>query len=270
MYEFDQKILDRIFIVLVSDPANKWKRRFCMARRPRLAVPGIPWHIIQRGNNRSACFYTDDDYQRYLETLHEQAARVGCHVHAYVLMSNHVHLLLTPQEQDSAACLMKHLGQRYVQYVNRTYRRSGTLWEGRFRSCLTQGEEYVLACYRYIELNPVRANLVPHPRDYRWSSFQANANGIRDALLTPHPEYLRLGPTAQERQTAYQSLFRAHLDPDRIRAIREATNGNFVLGGSRFQQDIALRLERRVTRGKSGRPSRNDKLIKARKLFCTR
>jgi putative transposase len=227
-----------------------------MARRPRLTVPGIPWHIIQRGNNRDACFYADDDYQCYLDTLQELATHVGCSIHAYVLMSNHVHLLLTPKEEDSAAQLMKHLGQRYVQYVNRTYRRSGTLWEGRFRSCLTQSEEYVLMCYRYIELNPVRANMVSHPRDYRWSSFLANGEGNTDPLLTSHPEYLRLGRTGLERQIAYRSLFRSNLDPERLRAIRDATNGNFVLGGKRFQKDIALRLKRRVTPGKSGRPAK--------------
>lgn len=136
-----------------------------MPRRARLAVAGIPWHVIQRGNNRTACFYADEDYVRYLETLGDMARKYGCAIHAYVLMTNHVHLLLTPKKADSAALLMKHLGQRYVQYVNRVYRRSGTLWEGRFRSCLTQNEEYVLSCYRYIELNPVRAAMVQHPSE---------------------------------------------------------------------------------------------------------
>ncbi len=139
-----------------------------MPRRARLSVPGIPWHIIQRGNNRSACFYSDEDYQFYLELLKDLSEKFSCDIHAYVLMTNHVHLLLTPGKKDSAALLMKNLGQRYVQYINHTYRRSGTLWEGRFRSCLTQSEDYVLACYRYIELNPVRADMVAHPRDYPW------------------------------------------------------------------------------------------------------
>lgn len=231
-----------------------------MARRPRLTVPGIPWHIIQRGNNRGPCFYTDNDYQRYLDTLREQAVLAGCHIHAYVLMSDHIHLLLTPEAENSAALLMKHLGQRYVQYVNRTYQRSGSLWEGRFRSCLTQSEEYVLMCYRYIELNPVRANMVPHPRDYRWSSFLSNAEGRQDCMLTAHPEYLRLGCAELERQIAYSSLFRARLDPEGLRAIRAATNGNFVLGGQRFQQDMADQLQRRVTPGKSGRPVRKPRI----------
>lgn len=231
-----------------------------MPRRARLAVPGIAWHIIQRGNNRSACFFAEQDYQRYLSILRDQAEQCGCAIHAYVLMNNHVHLLLTPAEEDSAAQLMKQLGQRYVQYVNRCYRRTGTLWEGRFRSCLTQNEDYVLACYRYIELNPVRARMVSHPRDYRWSSFHANGDGKLHAstMLTPHTEYLRLGHTKQTRQQVYCALFQTPLQSERINEIRDATNGNFVLGNKRFQQQIASILQRRVTPGKRGRPVQSD------------
>lgn len=225
-----------------------------MPRRARLSVPGIPWHIIQRGNNRSPCFYADEDYRRYLDTLAEQADKFGCAVHAYVLMTNHVHLLLTPMRGDSAALLMKHLGQRYVQYINRTYQRSGTLWEGRFKSCLAQDERYVLTCYRYIELNPVRAQMVVQPGDYRWSSYPANALGKRNSLITPHADYVRLGRTLTERMAVYRSLFAAHLDDARVAAIRQATNGNYVLGDSRFQAEIADMLERRVIPGKNGRP----------------
>lgn len=154
-----------------------------MPRKALLAMAGIAWHVIQRGNNRTTCFYADEDYRVYLNTLKEQAAEHGCAVHAYVLMTNHVHLLLTPQRVDSVALTMKHLGQRYVQYINRTYRRSGTLWEERFKSCLAQDEAYVLACYRYIEPNPVRASMVKRPGEYRWSSYRANALGEADELL---------------------------------------------------------------------------------------
>ena len=229
-----------------------------MPRRARLSLPGIPWHIIQRGNNRSVCFQAEEDYQFYLHYLREFAERFGCAIHAYVLMTNHVHLLLTPEREDSAGLLMKHLGQRYVQYVNRAYRRSGTLWEGRFRSCLTQGEDYVLACHRYIELNPVRAGMVRRPQDYRWSSYHANGLGRADALLTPHEEYLRLGRNDQDRREAYRALFRAHVDEALMEEIRDATNGNFVLGGKRFQDQIAAALWRRVVRGKAGRPPRKE------------
>ena len=171
-------------------------------------------------------------------------------------MTNHVHLLLTPEEGDSAALMMKHLGQRYVQYINRTYRRSGTLWEGRFKSCLAQDETYVLTCHRYIELNPVRANMVNHPRDYVWSSYRTNAEGHISSLLTPHAQYQGLGRTDAERKTAYQSLFNAHLDPDTVKAIRNATNGNYVLGDNRFKEQIERILNRRVAPGKSGRPTK--------------
>lgn len=230
-----------------------------MPRRARLSVAGIPWHIIQRGNNRSVCFHAEEDYRRYLDDLTEQSKRFGCAIHAYVLMTNHVHLLLTPEQADSAARLMKHLGQRYVQYVNRTYRRSGTLWEGRFRSCLTQSEDYVLACYRYIELNPVRAGMVRHPRDYRWSSFHVNGDGRRDALIIPHEQYLRLARSEDSRREAYRALFKAHMEPELLSDIRDATNGNTVLGNARFAEEIARMLQRRVTRGKAGRPVKTDR-----------
>jgi len=229
-----------------------------MPRRARLSIPGIPWHIIQRGNNRSACFFADEDYQLYLHHLTEQADEHGCEIHAYVLMTNHVHILLTPQEEDSASLLMKHLGQRYVQYVNRTYQRSGTLWEGRFRSCLTQSEDYVLACYRYIELNPVRAGMVKHPRDYPWSSYRYNAEGKVNDMLTPHDQYTRQAVDELDCREAYRGLFKAHLDVDIDDQIRSATNGNYVLGSKQFQQQIADSLGRRVTKGKAGRPKKDD------------
>lgn len=225
-----------------------------MPRRARLAVPGVPWHIIQRGNNRSACFYADEDYHRYLDTLKEQAEKYGCVIHAYVLMTNHVHILLTPEHEDSASLLMKHLGQRYVQYVNRTYKRSGTLWEGRFRSCIAQSEDYVLSCYRYIELNPVRANMVKHPREYRWSSYRVNAEGTEDEMIEGHEEYLRLGRSSASRQVSYKALFKAHIDDEVIDEIRQATNGNYVLGDNRFREEIEEMLQRRVIPGVSGRP----------------
>jgi putative transposase len=225
-----------------------------MPRRARLSVPGIPWHIIQRGNNRSVCFHAEEDYRFYLHYLQEFAVKFGCAIHAYVLMTNHVHLLLTPQKPDSAALLMKHLGQRYVQYINRTYRRSGTLWEGRFRSCLTQSEDYLLACYRYIELNPVRAGMVNQPRDYRWTSYHTNALGKTSNLIIPHEEYQRLGREENIRLEAYRALFKAHLDEEIVGQIRNATNGNYVLGGERFQKEIEVALGRRARRGQAGRP----------------
>ena len=229
-----------------------------MPRRARLNLPGIPWHIVQRGNNRAVCFNAEDDYRFYLDQLDQLSLRFRCAVHAYVLMTNHIHLLLTPARFGSVAMLMKHLGQRYVQYVNRSYRRSGTLWEGRFRSCLTQTEDYVLACYRYIELNPVRAGLVRRPQDFRWSSYGANAEGAKDSLIRPHAEYLRLGAGKDARERAYRGLFEEHLDAGVIGEIRAATNGNYVLGGRRFQDEIEAVLGRRARRQHAGRPRTRD------------
>lgn len=225
-----------------------------MPRRSRVILPNTPLHVIQRGNNRQACFITDEDYCFYLEWLKEYAGKAGCSIHAYVLMTNHVHLLLSSATNDGAGALMKALGQRYVQYVNRTYRRSGTLWEGRFRSCLTQEEHYLLACQRYIELNLVRAEMVQHPADYRWSSYRAYAQGEENPLLTPHALYQALGADAEARRCAYRELFRYELEPGMVDAIRQATNGNFALGDGRFGDQIALALGRRVQPGKSGRP----------------
>jgi len=145
-----------------------------MPRRARITLPEVAHHLIQRGNNRQACFYANQDYELFLKWLQEYATEADCPVHAYVLMTNHVHLLLTPMTSNGVGYLMKRLGQRYVQYINRTYLRSGSLWEGRFRSCLVQGARYALTCYRYIELNPVRASMVQHPAEYRWSSYRAN------------------------------------------------------------------------------------------------
>ncbi len=225
-----------------------------MPRRPRVVLPGVPLHLIQRGNNRQACFHAEDDYRLYLEWLRTYTRSTGCAMHAYVLMPNHVHLLLTPSTARGAGELMKRLGQRYVQYVNRTYGRSGTLWEGRFRSCLMREEPYVLGCYRYIELNPVRAGMVEHPGQYRWSSHRANARGEASAGLRAHDCYRALGGDEEGRQAAYRELFRYQLDPGLVEKIREATNGNYVLGGSRFQDEVTRVLGRRVVRGRPGRP----------------
>jgi putative transposase len=237
-----------------------------MPRRPRITLPGVPLHLIQRGNNREACFFTDEYFRIYLDWLNECAKDSGCVIHAYALMTNHVHLLLTPQTTNGAGRLMKRLGQRYVQYFNRSYRRSGTLWEGRFRSCLTQEEDYVLGCYRYIELNPVRAKMVSHPAEYPWSSYRVNAQGESSKLITPHSIYNSLGTEEVTRKASYRELFRYHLDPGLIDEIRAATNGNYVLGSSRFQKQVTAALNRRVTPGKSGRP-RNVKAVQSLGLF---
>lgn len=232
-----------------------------MPRRPRIKLPNVPQHIIQRGNNRSVCFYADEDYRKYLEWLKEYADKSSCQVHAYVLMTNHVHLLVSAEQTDAIGVMMKALGQRYVQYINRTYKRTGTLWEGRYKSCPIQAESYLMTCQRYIELNPIRANIVEHPAEYQWSSYRTNAQGEPSELIKPHVNYEQLGLNQETRQDAYRELFRYQLDPKLVDEIRQSTNGNYVLGDTRFVEQIAEALGVRVSRGKAGRP-RNEKRIK--------
>ena len=201
-----------------------------MPRVARAIVPDVALHVIQRGNNRGACFFGDADYLAYLRFLGRFAPRCGCSIHAYCLMTNHVHLLLTPHAADACARLMKSLGQHYVQYVNRARKRSGTLWEGRFRSSLVATERYALACYRYIELNPVRAGLVAAPREYRWSSYRDNAAGDADGLLSPHPAYLGLADDVIVRGRQYGGLFDASMSPEEVDEIRHAARNGRALG----------------------------------------
>src|SRR5687768_15698814 len=177
-----------------------------MPRVARAVQPGLSLHVVQRGINRQQCFFADSDYQAYLQYLGRFAREFDCEVHAYCLMSNHAHLLLTPHRQDSCALLMKNVGQHYVQKVNRRLERTGTLWEGRFKSCVVGSESYVLACYRYIELNPVRAGMVDAPGKYPWSSYLANAECQVNNMVTPHPVYEALSAHREQRASAYRSL----------------------------------------------------------------
>lgn len=224
-----------------------------MPRRPRLLLPDPPLHIVQRGINREPCFFADEDYLCYLHWLDEAAGDCGCAIHAYALMSNHVHLLLTPGLGGSPSRLMQSIGRRYVQYVNRFYRRTGSLWEGRFKSSLVQAESYLLACMRYIELNPVRAGMVSDPAQYRWSSYRANGLGHADCRITPHPLYLALDAAAPNRQEAYRHLFRPQLDADAMAEIRDALRLGMPLGGERFVEAICQRLSVRRNTGRRGR-----------------
>jgi putative transposase len=221
-----------------------------MARVARLVFPGVALHIIQRGNNRNACFAHDSDYLTYLSTLRQLSVKHECMVHAYCLMTNHVHLLLTPSRAEACGLLMRDLGRSYVLYFNRRHDRSGTLWEGRFRSCIAESSRYVMACYRYIELNPVRAGMVGDPGDYAWSSHAANVGLRPDPMLAPHCEYLALANVASP-QAAYRGLFEQSLDERMVRAIREATNGGYPLASDAF---IASRLAPLGLRTQRGRP----------------
>ena len=225
-----------------------------MPRRPRRAPAGHPLHVVQRGNDRRACFFDDADRVVFLTMLAEAAIATGCVIHAYVLMDNHFHLLLTPSTDDGAARLMRLLGQRYVAFVNRHRGRSGTLWEGRFRSCLVDSEGYLVACYAYIDLNPVRAGMVANPRDWRWSSYRANAEGREDALATPHPVFAALGATPAARGEAYRTVIAARLaaDVEAIALIRQATAGNGSIGVAAGSDPVVD--EKEPPPGREGRP----------------
>ena len=224
-----------------------------MPRRPRLNLPEVPLHVIQRGNNRQACFFAEEDYRFYLHWLGEGAEKYGCEIHAYVLMTNHVHLLLTPRKANGASQLMQSLGRRYVQYINRTYKRSGTLWEGRFKASLINAEEYLLRCQCYIELNPVRAGMVQDPSEYRWSSYRYHALGEPHDWIHAHGLFQALGSEAGERQSAYRALFRSELEEEALSEIRKALNQCLVLGSERFKGEIEQALGRRIGVQKPGR-----------------
>ena len=227
-----------------------------MPRKPRHYVGGMPCHIVQRGNNRSVCFFSDEDHHAYLNYLHDACQRYAVSLHAYVMMTNHTHLLMTPQCKDGISLVIQSLGRRYVQYINHQYRRSGTLWEGRHKSSLVQADKYLLACYRYIELNPVRAGMVDYPGDYRWSSYAANAMGHSDKRLTLHPVYEALGQTQERRQHTYRELFSVALDKDMVHAIRIASQFSMPLGNSRFKAEIEQALNRRLGFAQRGRPAK--------------
>ncbi|MEQ1555910.1 MAG: transposase [Gallionella sp.] len=227
-----------------------------MARLPRFYLPNQPLHVIQRGNNREPIFAADADYHFYLRCLQEAADTHSLTVHAYVLMTNHVHLLVTPATETSLSKTLQSIGRRYVQYFNFSYQRTGTLWEGRYKSTLIDSERYLLICMRYIEMNPVRAEMVAHPSDYPWSSYRANAQGNADVLLAPQELYQRLGRSDEERQSAYRQLFRAQVSKSDVDAIRDATNKGWVLGDSRFGEKVSALTDRRAMPMARGRPKK--------------
>ena len=227
-----------------------------MARLPRYFVPGMPLHLIQRGNNRQVIFAGDEDFAFFRGCLLDASRREGLAIHTYVFMANHVHLLATPTSDTSAGRTLQSVARRYVQHFNHRYGRTGTLWEGRYKSTVVDAESYLQACSRYIELNPVRAGMVVHPRDYRWSSYRAHADGECDDLVTDHPLYLSMGSDAAARQAAYRQLFHAGLEEAQIANIREATNKGWALGNDRFREQIEALANRRASPRKPGRPAR--------------
>lgn len=235
-----------------------------MARLPRFVLVGQPQHVIIRGNNKEPIFYADEDYQFYLDKLKLACDKHDCDLHAYVLMTNHVHLLITPNKKDGLSKVMQMLGRYYVQYFNFAYKRTGTLWEGRYKATLIDSEHYTLTCYRYIELNPVRAGMVEHPSEYPWSSYQFNALGMPDKCIKPHLLYTQLGLKGDDRQNNYRKLFDHMIEERTLDDIRQSTNKAWVLGNEQFKDLIAQKIERSVAPKARGGDRRSNIFKKSR------
>lgn len=228
-----------------------------MPRRPRIHLPGVPQHVMQRGVDRQPVFFCDADYLFFLALLDEYAAKRFVLIHSYCLMTNHFHLLVSSPTGEALSSLMQDIGRRYVQYINQTYQRTGGLWQGRYKSSHVQSEVYLLACMRYVELNPVRAGMVQAAGDYRWSSYRANAFGEENHLISPHDEYIALGRGPEERTQTYQALFVTEADDHAYSLLRTATQQGVVAGESRFAEQIELRLGKKLQPRPQGRPHRD-------------
>ena len=213
-----------------------------MPRRSRMYISGLPYHLVQRGNNREACFFEPEDYQFYAFLLEENLTRYGVHLHAYVLMTNHVHLLLTLDHEDSISRLTRTLGSRFAQYMNKKYKRTGSLWEGRHKASAVDSENYLLKCYRYIELNPVVANMVKLPEEYLWSSYGINAWNDDSNIVEPHQEYLKLSASAEQRCYAYRELFKTNLSDYDLHSIRKSVHYCQPLGNDYFRLQVERKL----------------------------
>ncbi len=227
-----------------------------MPREARIVLPGVPHHIIQRSQSGLRCFSGDQDYQIYLSWLEEYLERAQCHIHAYVLMPDHVHLLVTPERLWSMGELMRRTGQRYAQYYNRKYQRSGALWEGRYRSCIACEPGYILNCYRYIEMNPVRKGFCSDPGEYAWTSYRCNALGEQTTMLQPDDAYDSLGDSPDERREAYRSIFSQQPLASAERELRRTTSANRAYGSAILCSNLEQRMGKRVALGKPGRPRR--------------
>ena len=225
-----------------------------MARQPRLTVPGYPHHVIQRGNNRQPIVLDDADRLCLLALLAEHAARCQVALHAYVLMDNHFHLLATPETEDGLPLLMQALGRSYVRYFNNRHGRSGTLWQGRYKSTLIETERYLLACMVYIDLNPVRAGMVAEPVQYPWSSHRHCIGQGVDKLVTPHPLLWDLGNTPFSREAAYRDLVRAGVSPQQQEALTQTALKGWALGSAAFLKSLQENTTRRLAPGQRGRP----------------
>lgn len=227
-----------------------------MPRKPRFYVPGMPVHVMQRGHNREAVFFSEQDYLEYLRCLKHAADQYGCKIHGYVLMTNHIHLLVSPENKDSIGQLFQGLGRHYVRYINETYDRQGGLWEGRYKGNIIQSQTYLLACMRYIEMNPVRAGMVDHPEKYRWSSYTANALGADNAILSEHEEYINLATSSDQRQKVYQGLFDDNLETEAVDFLRQSLQSGTPLGNAQFITQVETTIGGKVGCIRPGRPKK--------------
>ncbi|MES2832382.1 MAG: transposase [Pseudomonadota bacterium] len=227
-----------------------------MPRLPRLIVPFQPHHVIQRGAGRHSVFVDADDYRVFLTHLRTSAKKFNVAVHAYVLMSNHLHLLATPAEPISLAKMMQWIGRYYVPYFNHKYDRTGTLWQGRYKTAVIDSDQYFLTCSRYIEMNPVRAGLVAKPGNYLWSSYHHHVGERQDAVITEHPLYWALGNTPFAREAAYQQLIDQNLPQDEIEILTASTLKGWAIGSSEFKAALEKKTLQRVQPTKRGRPSK--------------
>lgn len=241
-----------------------------MARLPRLIVPHQPHHVIQCGHDRQPIFLDEDDYVAFLTWLRDASKLFKVAIHAYVLMPNHVHLLLSPTDQTGLARMMQWIGRCYVPYFNRKYQRDGALWKGRYKATVLDAGRYFMACCRYIELNPVRAGLVDEPSEYPWSSYAHHIGAQRDAIITDHTLYWALGNTPFEREAAYQELVRKGLQDEEIDVLTNATAKGWALGSEPFKAALEKQFSRRVSPAKRGRPAKvgstADALLKKAKV----
>lgn len=230
-----------------------------MPRQARYFLPGYCLHVLARGVNRQRTFFNAEDYGLFMRVVHSAAMLHGCKIHAYVLMTNHVHFLMSPDNDRAVSRVFQAIGRSYVQTLNRKYERTGALWAGRYKSCLVDSDEYLLTCYRYIELNPVRAGLARDPADYPYSSYACNALGRADPVVAPHEVYLALGRDAKSRLAAYRAMFSNVIEERDLAVIRESTDACRVAGSEDFRARVEVETGRRVGGGKRGRPRRHGK-----------
>ena len=228
-----------------------------MPRKPRMFVPGIPAHVVQRGNNRQATFFEKQDYDFYLDVLQSGLRRYDAALHAYCLMSNHVHLLITPNRENSIPRVFQHVGRMYVLYINKKYGRTGALWEGRYKCSLINADEYLLTCYRYIELNPVSAGMVIRPEEYPWSSYRHNGTGQTNRLISEHDVYLGLGNDSETQRHRYRNFFQAEIPSGSEQQIQKALNFNYPLGNDKFREEVEYYLGRPIGKMEGRTPTKS-------------